>query len=149
MKWILATAPGDLESRWRARVAVAEAQSQTTTKANAQISGQAARAQRMKAALRFLARERQAVVKGPALTPLAPDGRVVGRLGTSRPKIERTGYDAACSGRARSALPACSDVGTIHVNLTSLSTPLTDAGTIRILSGSRSSRRTQGAEVRT
>ena len=148
MKWILATAPGDLESRWRARIADAEAQSQTNTKANAQMIGQATRAQRTKAALRFLARERQAV-KGPTLTPLAPDGRVIGRLGTSRPKIERTGYDAAFSGRARSALPACSDVGSIHVNLTSLSTPLTDAGTIGILSGSRSSRRTQGAEVGT
>ena len=148
MKWILTTAPGDLESRWRARIADAEAQSQTNTKANAQMIGQATRAQRTKAALRFLARERQAV-KGPTLTPLAPDGRVIGRLGTSRPKIERTGYDAAFPGRARSALPACSDVGSIHVNLTSLSTPLTDAGTVRILSGSRSSRRTQGAEVGT
>ena len=148
MKWILATAPGDLESRWRARIADAEAQSQTTTKANAQMIGQATRAQRTQAALRFRAREHQAV-KGPTLTPLAPDGRVIGRLGTSRPKIERTGYDAAFPGRARSALPACSDVGSIHVNLTSLSTPLTDAGTVRILSGSRSSRRTQGAEVGT
>ena len=148
MKWILTTAPGDLESRWRARIADAEAQSQTTTKANAQIIGQATRAQRTKAVLRFLACQRHAV-KGPALTPLTPDGRIIGRLGTSRPKIERTGYDAAFSGRARSALPACSDVGSIHVNLTSLSTPLTDAGTVRILSGSRSSRRTQGAEIGT
>ena len=64
MKWILATAPGDLESRWRARIADAEAQSQTTTKANAQIIGQATRAQRTKAVLRFLARQRQAVKGG-------------------------------------------------------------------------------------